>query len=314
VAVVVGAAVADAAARPLHWIYEKSQMEKLLQENRPLEFWPESKSPFYTLPTGDRSCYNHVLMAGLEAFIEAKGEPDLEVYTKVLQKKFGVGTEWQEALQRRREAYSPDKRREWREPVPGPWLHGAVIHFLEHGKGDNDNTEMDAVLLTIPHLVFNVDRAGVVEECIKIGNLLSGQSHFVQYQSEILKFLMKNKKFEKNDIDCLDIQEKEFIENVFEDHNKEHITTVEKYGNNCHLPGSFQGSLHAFVKNGGSRSFVSTVRDVISAGGCNCSRANYAGALLGARDGVSGIPEDWLHRVTSAEEIIAMAIRASNLV
>lgn len=86
VASILGAAVADAAARPLHWIYDQADLEKLFQENRVPEFWPESKSPFYSLPTGYRSCYNHVLMAGLEAFTEANGEVDLDVYKHVLRK------------------------------------------------------------------------------------------------------------------------------------------------------------------------------------------------------------------------------------
>ena len=70
-------------------------------------------SPFYTLPTGARSCYNHVVMAGLQvdqfnlvtmallllvvvsefvnqfvsylqAFVEAGGEAELDVYRAVL--------------------------------------------------------------------------------------------------------------------------------------------------------------------------------------------------------------------------------------
>ena len=37
-----------------------------IQDGKDPEFWPESMSPFYTLPTGARSCYNHVVMAGLQ--------------------------------------------------------------------------------------------------------------------------------------------------------------------------------------------------------------------------------------------------------
>ena len=54
--------------------------------------------------------------AGLEAYIRAAGEADLEVYREVIREKFGEGTEWQEALDRRKEAYSPAKRGTWREP------------------------------------------------------------------------------------------------------------------------------------------------------------------------------------------------------
>ena len=56
----------------------KTHDGSLLCQETP-EFWPESKSPFYTLPTGARSCYNHVVMAGLEAFTLARGEPDTQV-------------------------------------------------------------------------------------------------------------------------------------------------------------------------------------------------------------------------------------------
>lgn len=88
-----------------------------------MESVPRTRSPFYTLPTGSRSCYNHVVMAGLQAFIEAGGEADLEVYRKVLRwvmestmatarTTFGEGTEWQEALAKRKSVYTPAKRKD----------------------------------------------------------------------------------------------------------------------------------------------------------------------------------------------------------
>jgi hypothetical protein len=50
--------VADAAARPLHWVYDLNELNKQIKgrEERP-EFLPESKSPYYSLKTGDNSCY-----------------------------------------------------------------------------------------------------------------------------------------------------------------------------------------------------------------------------------------------------------------
>ena len=146
------------------------------QRNTP-EFWPQSKSPFYTLPTGDRSCYNHVVMVGLEAFILANGEPDLQVYQDVIRRHFGEGTAWQEALTKRKEAYNPEKRLKWRQPVEGPWLHGAIIHLLDHGVRDEDNTEMDPFLLSMPHLLLKADQENVVEECIKVNVFLDPISY-----------------------------------------------------------------------------------------------------------------------------------------
>ena len=63
----------------------------MFQTRETPEFWPENKSPFYSLDTGERSCYSHVVMAGLEAFIRAGGEPDTAVYTEVIRERFGEG-------------------------------------------------------------------------------------------------------------------------------------------------------------------------------------------------------------------------------
>jgi len=54
VASILGATVADAAARPLHWVYDMEEMADLMKEKRFPEFWPESRSPFYTIPLGGK--------------------------------------------------------------------------------------------------------------------------------------------------------------------------------------------------------------------------------------------------------------------
>ena len=310
-----GSCVADAASRPLHWVYDKEALASLLAERDHPEFWPESKSPFYTLPTGDRSCYNHVVEAGLEAFIRAGGEADTEVYGEVIKEKFGEGTEWQEALARRKEAYSPSKRGTWREPVPGPWIHGAVIQQLETGLGEEENTEMDAFLLTLAHLVLRVDREDVMEECVKISSLLSGRSDLVRSLGGCLRQVLLS----EGQITLEEIKKakdaKEMVIPVLDKLEEDHIVTVESLGKNCHLPGSFQGALHAFLTSRASDNrFPETVRLCIKAGGCNCSRANYAGALVGAELGPDCLPVTWLGRLNGAEHIMKQIAKAAKIV
>ena len=58
-AALLAACVSDAAARPLHWIYNVDKINDVLNaehKSNP-EFFPESKSPFYSLKTGENSCY-----------------------------------------------------------------------------------------------------------------------------------------------------------------------------------------------------------------------------------------------------------------
>jgi len=337
--------VADAAARPLHWVYDMELMEELMKDGQDPEFWPESMSPFYTLPTGARSCYNHVVMAGLQAFVEADGEADLDVYRAVIRRTFGEGTAWQEALARRKEAYTPAKRREKREtakptnaieerlaelrkafgePVEGPWLHGAVIHLLDNGEAEAGNTEMDAFLLCLPHLLFRANRPGVLEECLTIASLLTGVTTWVTAQLEVVRAVLEMGGLSRESAEELEVEEEAWaaLEQVWERIEEDHIKVVSDWGNNCHQPGSVQGALHAFVRyldvenseeGNVGETFKSAVRETIKAGGCNCSRCNFLGSLMGARAGLKCLPTEWLERVTDLPTLLPVMLKAAKI-
>jgi hypothetical protein len=96
------------------------------------------------------------------------------------------------------------------------------------------------------------------------------------------------------------------------------VDAVERFGKACANPGSFKGSILALLsssptsaKPGAKLGFAEAIRKVIKGGGCNCSRANFAGACLGAAygfEGELGIPLDWLVRTDKAEEILQLAL------
>lgn len=65
------------------------------------------------------------------------------------------------------------------------------------------------------------------------------------------------------------------------------------------------GAIHAVQT---SSTFAEAIRKTIKAGGCNCSRSFFIGAMLGAKYGVQGIPLDWIERTTQAELVLEMAI------
>jgi len=52
-----GATVADAAARPLHWIYDQKILQKHIKGMKDFAFIKENKSPFYSIKTGKVSCF-----------------------------------------------------------------------------------------------------------------------------------------------------------------------------------------------------------------------------------------------------------------
>jgi ADP-ribosylglycohydrolase len=53
----------------------------------------------------------------------------------------------------------------------------------------------------------------------------------------------------------------------------------------------------------GTGDFETEVKRVVSLGGDTDTNAAVAGALLGARDGVDGLPSGWLDRLGEREEI-----------
>ena len=55
-----GATVADAAARPLHWVYDKKKLNSYIKGKKDIAFFKQNRSPFYSIKTGEVSGYNDV--------------------------------------------------------------------------------------------------------------------------------------------------------------------------------------------------------------------------------------------------------------
>ena len=88
-----------------------------------------------------------------------------------------------------------------------------------------------------------------------------------------------------------------------------YLNAVQTLGKPCGDPGNFQSSLLAIVTVG---SYKEGIRRNIVAGGCNCSRANFVGASLGAAyglDGPNGIPLEWLEQTDKGVETLQLALR-----
>ena len=58
--VFLGSTVADAAARPLHWVYNQKKLNKYIKGKKDFTFLKKNKSPFYNIKTGEVSGYNDI--------------------------------------------------------------------------------------------------------------------------------------------------------------------------------------------------------------------------------------------------------------
>lgn len=98
-----------------------------------------------------------------------------------------------------------------------------------------------------------------------------------------------------------------------------YVDAAERFGKACPNPGSFKGALLAIVTSA-EGGFCDAVRRVIRGGGCNCSRANFVGGVLGAAYGIKtgqsgaddprGIPLEWIEKTDVGAEVFKRAIDA----
>jgi ADP-ribosylglycohydrolase len=68
------------------------------------------------------------------------------------------------------------------------------------------------------------------------------------------------------------------------------------------MPGAFQNALLVAAQ---ASSYSDGIRTNMMAGGDNCSRSVYLGALLGAAYGVDGVPQEWRQKVAGWAEMQA---------
>ena len=130
VAAIVGACVGDAATRPVHWVYDRNLIENTIKNENP-EFWPVNLSPFYSLETGRRSCYNDECLVMFNSLEANESNFNKDHVEECLLQMFNPTSEYAEALTRRVKAYESSQRTTHKDPVPGPWQQSAVTQFLK---------------------------------------------------------------------------------------------------------------------------------------------------------------------------------------
>ena len=132
---ILGAVVADAATRPLHWVYKQADLQSYIvdKDKNKIEdfaFLAESKCPFYELPTGSSSCYGDEFIVSLKAVESNENKFDIKKYKETAYATFGGETNRYQTARKERDNY----------PVKGPYLHGGIIDFVDKYEKKEEQT------------------------------------------------------------------------------------------------------------------------------------------------------------------------------
>ena len=307
-----GATVADAAARPLHWVYDPKKLRKYIKGKKEIAFLKKNRSPFYNIKTGNVSGYNDIGQVMFNTIITSKNKSDiLKKFKKNIIRHFGPGSNYWKSLKQRKKY----KKIKWKKPLNGPWIHQNFIETIKNIKAKKSITggtkvnESDGFCAALPYYFLVSKKEKEIKKVIrtvanskinevyglarlKIIDLASkGEQYPVQ---KFIKIKKKNRYFKEAVMN---------IKKVFRFKKQNHINSVRKLGKACSDPGNFLSATHSIIS---SSNYKSAIIKTIKAGGCNCSRANYAGAYFAALKGTKDIPKNWIKKTKQAKKLLKL--------
>ena len=304
-----GATVADAAARPLHWVYDPKKLSRYTKGKNEVAFLNKNRSPFYSIKTGKVSGYNDVGQVMFKTLISTNKKSEiLKNFKRNIVKNFGPGSSYWKNLKLRKKY----KKIKWKMPVNGPWIHQNILETIQNIKtkksitGGKKVNESDGYCAALPYSLFNSSETDLKRVIKSVANTKINETYALA-KLKIIDLAMKGEKSPVNTFAKRYGKNRYFkgvvanIKKVLRLKKHNHTKVVKKFGKACSYPGTFMGSIHAIIT---CNNFKSAINKTIKAGGCNCSRANFVGAYFAAYKGFKNIPSSWIKKTFPAKNII----------
>ena len=306
--VFLGATVADAAARPLHWVYNQKKLLTYIKGKQDFTFLKKNKSPFYNIKTGKVSGYNEVGQVMFKTLVE--GHRDIEErFKKNITKNFGPGSIYWKNLNLRAKYR---KVKDWRGIIKGPWIHQNIIETVRNIKskkkltGGKKVNESDGYCAALPYFLYGYNFKDV-KKIISTVTVSKISLKYALAKFYLIDLALKGCKDPINEFMKI-FKKNSYFKSVVEDikkvkrlKSKPHPLVVKKLGMACSYPGTFNSSIHSIIN---STNYKGAILKTIKAGGCNCSRVNFIGAYFAALKGLDTIPKSWIKKTDLAKKIL----------
>ena len=307
--VFLGATVADAAARPLHWVYNQKKLLTYIKGKKDFTFLKKNKSPFYNIKTGRVSGYNDIGQVMFKTLVE--GHENVETrFKKNIINNFGPGSVYWKNYNLRAKYR---KVKDWRGIIKGPWIHQNIIETVKNIKakkrltGGKKVNESDGYCAALPYFLYGYD-IKKLKTIISIVTVSKISHKYALAKFHLLDLALKGAKDPINEF-IKKFKKNSYFKNVVEDikkvkrlKSKPHSIVVKKLGMACSYPGTFNSSIHSIIN---SSNYKGAILRTIKAGGCNCSRVNFIGAYFAALKGVNSIPKSWIKKTDRAKKILS---------
>ena len=307
--VFLGATVADAAARPLHWVYNQKKLLSYIKGKKDFTFLKKNKSPFYNIKTGKVSGYNEIGQVMFKTLLEDHKNIEERFKTNII-KNFGPGSVYWKNFNLRAKYR---KVKDWRGIIKGPWIHQNIIETVINIKTKKKITggikvnESDGYCAALPYFLYGYNFKSL-KKIISTVTVSKISLKYALVKFHLIDLALKGSKDPINEF-IKKFKKNLYFQNVVYDikkvkrlKSKPHSTLVKKLGMACSYPGTFNSSIHSIIN---STNYKSAILRTIKAGGCNCSRVNFIGAYFAALKGVNTIPKSWIKKTYPAKKILA---------
>ena len=303
-----GATVADAAARPLHWVYNQKKLLTYIKGKKDFSFLKKNKSPFYNIKTGKVSGYNDIGQVMFKTLIEDNKNIEAR-FKKNIIKNFGPGSVYWKNFNLRAKYR---KVKDWRGKIEGPWIHQNIIETVRNIKANKKLTggkrvnESDGYCAALPYFLYGYSFNNL-KKIISIVTISKISLKYALAKFHLIDLALKGSnnpikeftfKYKKNSYFKSVVKD---IEKVRKLKKKPHPLTVKKLGMACSYPGTFNSSIHSIIN---SKNYKDAILRTIKAGGCNCSRVNFIGAYFAALKGLKSVPKVWIKKTLVAKKIL----------
>ncbi len=300
--------MADAAARPLHWVYNQKKLLSYIKGKKDFTFLKKNKSPFYNIKTGKVSGYNKIGQVMFKTLLEDNKNIEKR-FKKNITKSFGPGSIYWKNLKLRAKYR---KVKDWRGIINGPWIHQNIIETVRNIKakkklsGGAKVNESDGYCAALPYFLYGYDFQSI-KKIISTVTVSKMSLKYALAKFYLLDLALKGSKDPINEF-IKKFNKNLYFKNVVNDihkvkrlKSKPHSLLVKKLGMACSYPGTFNSSIHSIIN---STNYKSAILRTIKAGGCNCSRVNFIGAYFAALKGVNTIPKSWIRKTIPAKKIL----------
>jgi len=306
--VFLGATVADAAARPLHWVYNQKKLLSYIKGKKDFTFLKQNKSPFYNIRTGKVSGYNEIGQVMFKTLLEDHRNIE-ERFKKNITKSFGPGSIYWKNLNLRAKYR---KVKDWRGIIKGPWIHQNIIETVRNIKakkkltGGKKVNESDGYCAALPYFLYGYNFKKV-KKIISTVTVSKMSLKYALAKFYLIELALKGSKDPINEF-IRKFKKNSYFKDIVGDikkvkrlKSKPHSLLVKKLGMACSYPGTFNSSIHSIIN---STNYKTAILRTVKAGGCNCSRVNFIGAYFAALKGVNTIPKSWIKKTVPARKIL----------